>query len=107
MLCAVPGAAERDSSLRCIDYGASSITTTVLKTVLQTFGCPLCQVYGMTETTGAIVQLSAEDHDPGYLDAEGYLFLTDRIKYMIVTGAEMPKTATGKVSKKDLREQYS
>jgi acyl-CoA synthetase (AMP-forming)/AMP-acid ligase II len=161
MLCAVPGAAEREwSALRSIAYGASSITTTVLKTVLQTFGCPLYQVYGMTETTGAIVQLSAEDHDPGgprehllraagkpypwmelqivdpatseplaadetgevlvrgtsvtpgyfdnpeetekalggdgwlhtgdggYVDAEGYLFLTDRIKDMIVTGAE-------------------
>jgi acyl-CoA synthetase (AMP-forming)/AMP-acid ligase II len=250
MLSGVPGAAERDwSALRSIAYGASSITTTTLKTVLNTFGCPLYQVYGMTETTGAIVQLDASDHDPGgprehllraagkpypwmelqivdpatgetlatdeigevcvrgasvtpgyfdnpqetdaaldgdgwlhtgdggYVDKEGYLFLTDRIKDMIVTGAEnvypaeveevlaqhpqvaevavfglpddrwgeivtaavvtkqdtdtdeliafarerlagyklpravhhineMPKTATGKVSKKDLREQY-
>jgi long-chain acyl-CoA synthetase len=65
MLCAVPGAAQRDwSALRSIAYAASPIATTVLKAVLRTFGCPLYQVYGMTETTGAIVQLAAEDHDP-------------------------------------------
>jgi acyl-CoA synthetase (AMP-forming)/AMP-acid ligase II len=65
MMCAAPGAAERDySALRSIAYGASPITTTALKAALKTFGCPLYQVYGMTETTGAIVQLAAEDHDP-------------------------------------------
>ena len=28
------------------------------------FGCGFCQVYGMTETTGAITALPFEDHDP-------------------------------------------
>ena len=66
MLASVPGAADRDwAALRSIAYGASSITTTVLKQALSTFGCDLYQVYGMTETTGAIVQLAAADHDPG------------------------------------------
>ncbi len=65
MLCAVPGAAERDySALRSIAYGASPITTTVLKAALRTFRCSLFGIYGLTETTGAITQLDPDDHDP-------------------------------------------
>ena len=65
MLTSVPGAASRDfSALRSIAYGASPITTPVLKAALRTFGCPLFGVYGLTETTGGVIQLAAEDHDP-------------------------------------------
>jgi long-chain acyl-CoA synthetase len=64
MLAAVPGASERDySSLRSITYGASAITTPVLRAALNTFHCPLFGVYGLTETTGGVVQLRPEDHD--------------------------------------------
>jgi long-chain acyl-CoA synthetase len=157
MLCDVPGAARRDfSALRSIAYGASPITTPVLKAALRTFRCGLIGCYGLTETTGTVVRLEPEDHereellrsagrpypwvdlkvvepesgaelaagdwgevwmrapnvmagywqrgdetaatltpdgwlrtgDGGYLDEGGYLFLTDRIKDMIVSGGE-------------------
>ena len=64
MLCAVPGAAQRDySSLRTIVYGASPITTTTLRAALTTFGCDLLGLYGLTESTGGVVHLDGEDHD--------------------------------------------
>ena len=31
---------------------------------METFGCEFIQVYGLTETTGAITQLDGVDHDP-------------------------------------------
>jgi long-chain acyl-CoA synthetase len=66
MLCSVPGADGRDySALRSIAYGASPITGAVLETSLKVFRAPLFQVYGLTETTGAITELSSADHDPG------------------------------------------
>jgi len=64
-LLATPAVRESDlSSLDTIFYGASPIAEDVLVACLDVFGCRFSQVYGMTETTGAIVRLAHEDHDP-------------------------------------------
>jgi long-chain acyl-CoA synthetase len=147
------------TTLRALVYGASPITDKVLVQGMETFGCEFIQVYGLTETTGAITQLDGVDHDPvnrpnllrscgkpypwvefrvvdadtgedvemgkvgelwtrshqnmkgywnneeatrqavtddgwfktgdaGFTDAEGFIFLHDRVKDMIVTGGE-------------------
>ncbi|MEY2567632.1 MAG: hypothetical protein QOE35_2161 [Actinomycetota bacterium] len=61
----VPGVQDMDfSALRTIVYGASPISVEVLSKSIGVFGCNFIQAYGMTETTGAIVCLMPEDHDP-------------------------------------------
>jgi long-chain acyl-CoA synthetase len=65
LLGAPNGAATDFSSLRVLAYGAAPISEKVLTQALAAFGCQFIQLYGATETTGAITLLQAEHHDPG------------------------------------------
>ncbi len=53
------------SSMRAMVYGASPITEQVLVGSMKAMGCKFVQAYGLTETTGGITILRADDHDPG------------------------------------------
>jgi long-chain acyl-CoA synthetase len=52
------------TSMQCLAYGASPISDKLLNQALSTFGCQFVQLYGLTETTGAITLLRADQHDP-------------------------------------------
>ena len=52
------------SSLKTVVYGASPIAQDTLEKAIQIMDCEFWQVYGLTETNGAVTFLSPEDHEP-------------------------------------------
>jgi len=59
-----PGVEETDvSSVKMIMYGASPIPLPVLERAVAIFDCGFGQLYGLTETAGAVTYLPPGDHD--------------------------------------------
>ncbi|MEI6640871.1 MAG: AMP-binding protein [Novosphingobium sp.] len=50
--------------LQLMVYGAAPIAEDLLRRALAAFGCGFSHAYGMTETSGTIVSLAPEYHDP-------------------------------------------
>lgn len=64
MLLRHPNCAKTDfSSIKYLLYGASPIPLDLLREAVDMFKCGFIQLYGMTETAGAVTYLPAEDHD--------------------------------------------
>jgi long-chain acyl-CoA synthetase len=62
----VPHVREMDFLLfNCMVYAGSPISMAVLREAIEVFQSDFCQLYGMTETTGAITYLPPQDHDVG------------------------------------------
>jgi acyl-CoA synthetase (AMP-forming)/AMP-acid ligase II len=60
----LPGIGDADfSALGNLVYGASPISPDLLRRSIELFGCRFTQVYGLTETTGAITALAHEHHE--------------------------------------------
>jgi long-chain acyl-CoA synthetase len=97
-LTSLPESQGRDySSLRTVLYGASPISQAVLQRSIDTFRCNFTQVYGLTETTGAITFLSHRDHAGQRLLSCGRATLGAGMRVVDPEGAEVPQGEIGEI----------
>jgi acyl-CoA synthetase (AMP-forming)/AMP-acid ligase II len=98
----LPQVREADlSSLRLLLYGASPISDEVLRGAMRLLpGTQFMQVYGLTETTGAITYLPPEDHVPDSVRLRSAGIPNPSVKLTIVdpaTGEELPPGEVGEI----------
>lgn len=89
------------ASLRLIVYGAAPIPADLLRPAMAVFPCGFQQVYGLTETTGAITLLPPQDHDP--TDAKKLLscgYAQEGVELRIVgnDGTDLPAGRVGEIA---------
>jgi acyl-CoA synthetase (AMP-forming)/AMP-acid ligase II len=100
----LPDIEQRDfSNLKQIYYGASPISEAVLRRAMNVFGTDFIQMYGMTETTGTVVNLTAADHrraldgQPELLRSCGRPSVGVQVKVMDSEGRELPTGEVGEL----------
>ena len=89
------------SSLQLIVYGAAPIPAELLKQAMTIFRCGFQQVYGLTETTGAITLLPPEDHDPAdpkKLLSCGYAQAGVELRIVGDDGKDLPSGQVGEIA---------
>ena len=97
-LTSLPESQGRDyRSLSNVLYGASPISQAVLQRSIDTFRCNFTQVYGLTETTGAITFLSHRDHAGQRMLSCGRATLGASMKVVDPEGAEVPEGGIGEI----------
>ncbi len=96
-----PGCPDLDfSSLRRIVYAGSPMPLDVLRHAVATFKCEFGQMYGLTESTGAVTLLSPNDHDPAgnrQMRSCGKPLNNAELKIVDADGAELPHGAVGEI----------
>jgi long-chain acyl-CoA synthetase len=94
----IPGVDQAEfSALKNVVYGASPISQDILRRSIETFGCRFTQVYGLTESTGAITALRHEDHAGDRLLSCGRASFGNEIKAVDPTGQEVPSGEIGEI----------
>jgi fatty-acyl-CoA synthase len=86
--------------LKYILYGAAPIPLELLRQCMAMFKCEFIQAYGMTETTGTIVMLPPEDHDPNgnpRMRSAGKALPGVELKIVDARGHEVPTGEVGEV----------
>ena len=90
------------SSLERIAYGAAPISEDLLRRAIEFFKCDFVQAYGLTETTGVVVELPPEVHRADYphpdrLRAAGVPLAGVQLQIRGADGASVPDGETGEV----------
>jgi long-chain acyl-CoA synthetase len=88
------------ASIKYILYGASPIPLDLLREAIDVFQCGFVQLYGMTEATGSVTYLPADDHTPEgneRMRSAGKPFPGVEISIMNEKGEKLPTGSVGEI----------